>query len=74
KTIWTWSQDRAFAQIITPVYIPGGDFHEFPEVWKVNPEDIVSEGTYTARAIFIASGQEVSKDFEVKAVHVKGSK
>ncbi|RCV64089.1 Intracellular proteinase inhibitor [Methanophagales archaeon] len=69
KTIWTWSQGKVFAQVITPVHIPGGDFHEFPEVWKVNPEDIVSEGTYTARAIFIASGQEVSKDFEVKMAH-----
>lgn len=69
KTIWTWSQSKVFAQVITPVHIPGGDFHEFPEVWKVNPEDIVSEGTYTARAIFIASGQEVSKDFEVKMAY-----
>ena len=69
KTIWTWSQSKVFAQVITPVHIPGGDFHEFPEVWKVNPEDMVSEGTYTARAIFIASGQEVSKDFEVKMAY-----
>ena len=73
KTIWTWSQGKAFAQVITPAYIPGGDFHEFPEVWKINPDDLESEGSYTARAIFIASGQEVSKDFEVKEVHVKGS-
>jgi hypothetical protein len=73
KTIWTWSQGKAFAQVITPVYIPGNDFHEFSEVWKINPDDLESEGTYTARAIFIASGQEVSKDFEVKEVHVKGN-
>ena len=66
KTIWRWSEGRIFAQVITPVHIPGGDYHEFPEVWKIDPDDIESEGTYTARALFIASGQEVSKDFEIK--------
>ena len=66
KTIWRWSEGRIFAQVITPVRIPGGDYHEFPEVWKINSDDIESEGTYTARALFIASGQEVTKDFEIK--------
>ena len=67
KTIWKWGDGKVFAQVITPVYIPGSsDFHEFTEVWKINPDDIVSEGTYTARALFIASGQQVSKDFDIK--------
>lgn len=66
KIVWRWSEGKMFAQVLTPVYIPGGDFHEFPEVWKFNPNDIEFEGIYTARALFIASGQEVSKDFEVK--------
>ena len=70
KTIWRWSDGKMFAQVITPVSIPGGsDFHEFPEVWKINPDDIVSEGIYVARALFIASGQEVTKEFEIKFAH-----
>ena len=56
-----------FAEVVTPISIPGGsDFHEFPEVWKINPADIVSEGIYTAGALFIASGQEVTKEFEIR--------
>lgn len=66
--IWRWSDDKVFMTVITPVYIPGGDFHEFTEVWKINPDDVEVEGTYTARAIFIASGQEVSKDFEIEFI------
>ena len=70
KTIWRWSDGKMFAQVITPVSIPGGsDFHEFPEVWKINPDDIVSEGIYTARALFVASRQEVTKDFEIRFAH-----
>lgn len=66
KTIWRWSDGKVFGQVMTPVRIPGGRFHEFAETWKFNPNDIKSEGTYTARALFVASGQEASKDFEVK--------
>ena len=66
KTIWQWSRGRMFLMVVTPVVIPGGDPVEFPEVWRFDPNQIESEGTYTARATFIASGQEVSKDFEVK--------
>lgn len=70
KAIWRWSDGKMFAQVITPVSIPGGsDFHEFSEVWKINPVDIVSEGIYTARALFIASGQEVTKEFEIRFAH-----
>ena len=59
-----------FAEVITPVSIPGGsEFHEFAEIWKINPDDIVSEGIYTARALFVASGQEVTKDFEIRFAH-----
>lgn len=66
KTIWRWSDGRIFGQAMTRVYIPGGRFHEFTEGWKFNPNDIELEGTYTARSLFVASGQEASKDFEVK--------
>ncbi len=55
-----------FAEVITPVSIPGGDFHEFVEVWKINPDNIVSEGIYKAGALFIASGQEATEEFEIR--------
>lgn len=70
KHIWRWSDGKVFAEVITPVSIPGGsEFHEFAEIWKINPDDIVSEGIYTARALFVASRQEVTKDFEIKFAH-----
>jgi len=41
-------------------------FQKFTEVWTVDPEKIESEGTYEVQAIFIASGLEISKEFEIK--------
>ncbi len=68
--MWRWSDGKVFAEVITPVSIPGGsEFHEFVEIWKINPDDIVSEGIYTARALFVASRQEVTKDFEIRFAH-----
>lgn len=66
KPIWRWSDGKVFAEVITPVSIPGGDFHEFVEVWKINPDNIVSEGIYKAGALFIASGQEATEEFEIR--------
>lgn len=70
EVLWKWSDGRVFSQVITPVIIPGGsEFHEFFEVWKISPTDIKCEGTYTAHVFFVASGQEASKDFEIKFAH-----
>ena len=67
KTLWKWSDNKVFSQVLTPVSIPGSSkFTEFQELWKISPEMIESEGTYTVRALYIATGQEVIKDFEVK--------
>lgn len=66
KPIWTWSEGRVFAQVVTPVTIPGGNWHEFSGAWKINPKTIKAEGAYTAKAVFIASGQEVKKSFKIK--------
>jgi hypothetical protein len=67
KVIWRWSDGKFFGQVVTPVRISGGDFQKFAEVaWPINPHEIQSEGTYEARALFIASGQEISKNFEIK--------
>ncbi len=70
KPIWTWSEGKYFTDVVTPVVIPGGQvFHEFTEVWKIHPDDSLSEGFYTARALFKASGQEATKEFEVRFAH-----
>ena len=69
KIIWQWGHGKVFIPVITPVTIPGGEPVEYPVTWHFSPDKIESEGTYTARAIFIASGQEVTRDFEVKFAH-----
>lgn len=68
KIIWQWSENKMFAQVATPVRIPGGRFHEFEEIWIIKPNNLHSEGTYTARSLFIASGQEVTETFQVKLI------
>ena len=55
--------------MVTQVAIPGGDFHAFPEIWKVAKDDVPGEGTYSAKTIFIASGQEAETEFEIKFAH-----
>jgi hypothetical protein len=66
EIIWQWSWGKVFAEVTTLVAIPGGGFVEFPVTWVFSPAEIESEGTYTASALFIASGQGVSKDFEIR--------
>jgi len=67
--IWQWSKGKTFLQVQTPVSIPGGISKEFPVTWSFLSTDIKEEGTYTARAVFIASGQTTFKDFEIKFAH-----
>jgi hypothetical protein len=67
-TIWRWSAGRFFGHIVTPIAISGGSFHEFTETWTFDPKSIRSAGVYTARSIFIASGQEAAVDFKVKII------
>lgn len=69
QPIWQWSGDRMFAQVMTPVRIPGGKVVEYSVNWEFLPDQIKEEGTYTVTATFIASGQSMSKDFEIKFVH-----
>jgi hypothetical protein len=66
KIIWQWSRDKIFAAIITPVQVYCGIPLEYPETWSFSPEDIKEWGTYSAKAVFIPSGQEVSKDFKIE--------
>jgi hypothetical protein len=61
-----WSKNLSFLQVITTVEIPGGSPVPFPVRWFIYADDIQEEGTYTMRARFIASGQEVKKTFNVK--------
>lgn len=65
--VWRWSKERYFADQKTEVKIPGGpDPRVYTEIWKFNPKSIKKEGTYTLRGRFIASGQEATKNFEIK--------
>ncbi|MEW6388311.1 MAG: BsuPI-related putative proteinase inhibitor [Thermodesulfobacteriota bacterium] len=66
KEIWRWSKDRVFLQVITLVVIYAADPKVYRVTWSFSPEEIKSAGTYRARAIFIASKQEVFKDFQVR--------
>ena len=68
NTIWKWSDGHVFDEVNTPISIPGGNVYEFKETWKINPDDIEFEGTYTAKVIFIASGQEVVQKFTIKFI------
>lgn len=61
-----WSRNLSFLQVITTVEIPGGSPKPFPVRWVFSADDIQHEGRYTMRARFVASGQEVTKDFNIK--------
>jgi len=66
KVIWQWSADRFFIPCRTPVEVPGGSPIDYTETWVCPPGVIGKKGALTARAIFIASGQEVSKNIKIK--------
>lgn len=66
KIIWQWSKGQMFLMVFTPVNIPGGDPVEYSVQWSFSSEEIQAEGDYLARAVFIASGQEATKAFQVK--------
>jgi hypothetical protein len=66
EIIWQWSKELVFLDVLTPVEIHGGDFIPYTETWYFHPKDIKSEGIYTARGKFIASGQEAIANFEIK--------
>lgn len=68
KTLWKWSDGKVFLQVLTPVRIPGGRPVEYTEIWEFLPKEIKKEGTYTAKALFIASNQTVEKKFEIKFI------
>lgn len=70
NVIWQWSKCMRFVFKQTAVSIPGDlNFTELPVTWNFFNNAIESIGTYTARAVFIASEQKVSKEFEVRFAH-----
>ncbi|MCI5121888.1 MAG: hypothetical protein D3908_11990 [Candidatus Electrothrix sp. AUS4] len=69
QCIWQWSKGKTFLQALTPVSIPGGSPISFTETWIICPEDLQSEGIYTVRGLFIASGQEIKKQIRIKFAH-----
>lgn len=67
ETLWQWSKGKIFAQVQTPVSVPGAEYVKIAtESWYFYPDEIKSEGIYTARAKFIATGQEAIATFEIK--------
>ncbi len=69
EIFWRWSEGKIFQQVITPVTLIGGRWYEYPVLWDVDPDKIEVEGTYTAHAVFIACGREVTNHFEIKFAH-----
>ena len=69
EPIWQWSQNKFFVHMLTPVWISGGSPYTFSETWVIEPEIIKSEGLYTVRGLFIASGQEVEKQVQIRFAH-----
>jgi hypothetical protein len=62
-----WSDGMVFADVITPVIItPDTNPLEYGTAWEFSPYAIPGDGTYSMTALFVASGDFVSKDFEVK--------
>lgn len=66
KIIWQWSKSQMFIMVMIPVNIPGGDPVEFSVRWSFSSAEILAEGDYLARAVFVASRQEATKAFQVK--------
>lgn len=68
KTIWRWSQGQTFAQVETPVEIPGAAPVSFPVIWMVDPQVVYHEGIYTVHAVFVASQQVVGCPLRILVV------
>jgi len=65
-SIWKWSSNKFFLQTLTPLVIPGGKPIEYAANWEFKANEIKEEGTYIAKAQFIASNQVIEKKFEIK--------
>lgn len=66
KTIWRWSDEQVFPEVVTPVEIAGGSEHEFSEIWRIDPALITHEGVCTAKVLHIASGKQATTDFKIQ--------
>jgi hypothetical protein len=65
QEIWRWSNGKLFAQVFTPVEIPGPGTLRIDETWTFNQDDI-EEGPYTLTGEFIATGGQAATDFDVR--------
>lgn len=61
-----WSEGLLFPPVKTPIFIPGPTTRIYKAQWMLNSDDFLEEGMYTLEATFIATGNKVKKDFEVK--------
>ena len=67
--VWRWSTGHVFAQMVTPVAIPGGGPVLYSVFWDVDPSQIQAPGEYIAEASFLASGQAIQAHFKVGFAH-----
>jgi len=56
-----WSDGKAFNKCLTPVVIPGGNPRLYKEKVSVDTSKITNSQKIIARAVFIASNQEIEK-------------
>ncbi len=67
--VMRWSDDKVFMQVVTPVRIVGPSTLRLPVDWQFLSDKIEHEGSYTMKAIFLASQEEISKTFDIAFAH-----
>lgn len=67
KEVWRWSAGKMFAQMETPIQIPGGNPKTFAtEIWSIDPKSIRDEGLYVVGATFEATGDQAFTEIEIR--------
>lgn len=66
RILWQWSRNMIFKNEPEKINIPGGAPNLFKVKWPYFENIFEKEETYTVRARFIATGQKVSRKFDVK--------
>ena len=73
RELWQWSEGMIFVNEPTKVEVPGGAPRSAKVQWFFYDRAIPAAGEYLIRAIFLPSGQQVEKTFEVKFAVMKES-
>lgn len=65
----TWSEGLVFAQVETPIFIPGPSSIVYKINWVLDPARFTDEGAYILEATFIATGHKETQNLEIKFAH-----